>query len=173
MAGLSPDRQKLVRRLISLQMPKDSQLQSSGFLVSGHAQDFVRIILLVSFCSFPQWDAVPTLDIVELYAGVARISRLGSWAGFRTNMLFLGFAEMQQPLSGRKAPPRSSASCPGHRKAVTWVASPQTPSSLDASAATSSLLRFWMKRTSPRHPDPDNLASGKLEALGDDGFIVY
>ena len=51
-----------------------------------HPKDFVSVVVLVSFLVVPEWEEEGNLnlDCVEMFAGVARIARLASWAGFRS-----------------------------------------------------------------------------------------
>lgn len=42
------------------------------------------MVVLVSFLAVPEWEGNLNLDCVEMFAGVARIARLASWAGYRS-----------------------------------------------------------------------------------------
>ena len=46
-------------------------------------QEFILLVLLVSFLKMP-WQNTSSLDILDLFAGKARISKLGAWLGYRT-----------------------------------------------------------------------------------------
>ena len=49
-------------------------------------KEFLEIIVLVSLLSVPSWDteANADLDLVEFFAGRARITKLASWCGYRS-----------------------------------------------------------------------------------------
>ena len=57
------------------------------------------MVILVSFLSVPLWDQESNrnLDVVELFAGVARISRLASWAGLRARAYDITYTPVRHP----------------------------------------------------------------------------
>ena len=47
----------------------------------------------------PPWEeSVTDLDLVELFAGVGRIARLGAWMGYRTRAFDLNYMPLKDPL---------------------------------------------------------------------------
>ena len=57
------------------------------------------MVILVSFLSVPLWDQESNrmLDVVELFAGMARISRLASWAGLRARAYAITYTPVRHP----------------------------------------------------------------------------
>jgi len=65
---------------------------------------------LVSFLEVPEWDddANSNLDVVEFFAGVARISRLAHWMGLRTKAYDIAYTPVN-PEEVKRGKPRRSA----------------------------------------------------------------
>ena len=74
----------------------NNQNPSVFFMAS---QDFITIVILVSFLTVPTWDegANTNLDVVEFFAGVARISRLAAWTGLRARAYDIEFTPLSNP----------------------------------------------------------------------------
>ena len=56
-------------------------------------------MILVSFLVVPTWDeeANANLDVVEFFAGVARISRLAAWKGLRARAYDIEYTQLSNP----------------------------------------------------------------------------
>lgn len=62
------------------------------------------------FFSFPEWRQDQQLDVVELYAGKARISKLANWCGWSSRALDVDYHPPRLAGSG-KDQGRSQRSC--------------------------------------------------------------
>jgi len=55
------------------------------------------VVILVAFLDVPLWESNQDLDVVELFAGVARISRLASWSGLRARAYDITYTPVRHP----------------------------------------------------------------------------
>ncbi len=63
----------------------------------------------MAFLSVPQWDASSDLDLVEMFAGVARISKLAAWMGLKSRAYDIQFRKPKNPTKPKRGKfPRSS-----------------------------------------------------------------
>ena len=62
------------------------------------------------FFSFPEWRQDQQMDVVELYAGKARISKLASWCGWSSRALDVDYHPPRLAGSGKNQG-RSQRSC--------------------------------------------------------------
>ena len=63
-------------------------------------QEFIQVVALVTMLRVPLWeqsDDVKRLDLVELFAGKARVSRMAAWVGYRTRAYDLSYAPVVRP----------------------------------------------------------------------------
>lgn len=63
------------------------------------SEEFVLVVLLVSFLSIQEWKGGgnASLDVVELFAGVGRIGKLASWMGYRSRAFDLTYTPVRNP----------------------------------------------------------------------------
>lgn len=67
------------------------------------------MVLLVAFLSVPQWEASADLDVVEMFAGVARIAKLAAWMGLKSRAYDIRFHKPENPTKPKRGKfPRSS-----------------------------------------------------------------
>ena len=79
------------------------------FLVSQHespikiiqTEDFILVVLLVSFLQVPEW-CQHNLDIIDLFSGKARISKLASWMGYKCRAFDLTYHPVRHPYKRKR-----------------------------------------------------------------------
>lgn len=65
------------------------------------------MILLVSFLNIPQWSE-QDLDVLDLFSGKARISKLASWMGLKAKAVDLSYHPVRYPEKRKRGKlPRS------------------------------------------------------------------
>ena len=62
------------------------------------------IVVLTSYLQVPTWDteANSDLQVVELFAGVARIARLASWIGLNSRAFDIEYAPVSNPNKSKR-----------------------------------------------------------------------
>ena len=57
-------------------------------------EDFITVVILVSYMAIPDWDSEENqyLDVVEFFAGVARIAKMAAWCGLRARAFDITYA---------------------------------------------------------------------------------
>lgn len=53
------------------------------------------MVILCTFLDVPGWGGMEGLEIVELFAGVGRIARLGAWLGYSTRAFDLNYIPLK------------------------------------------------------------------------------
>lgn len=69
------------------------------------------MVILCAFLDVPLWESGDngSLEVVELFAGVGRIARLGSWMGFKARAFDLTYVPVKKPFrKKRNRYPRSA-----------------------------------------------------------------
>ena len=68
------------------------------------------MVILVSFLTVPVWnqDLVDQLDVIDLFAGRARIAKLASWVGLRSRAYDIDFLPVRHPLKLKRGKMRRS-----------------------------------------------------------------
>ena len=66
---------------------------------------------MVSFLSVPTWDPIGNsqLDLVEFFAGRARVSRLAAWVGYKVRAYDIDFQTCNRPGEFKRGRLRRSA----------------------------------------------------------------
>ena len=61
------------------------------------------MVILCSFLVVPQWEewGHAGLEVVELFAGVGRIARLGSWMGYKSRAFDLNYVPLKRSFMKR------------------------------------------------------------------------
>lgn len=101
-----------VRRMLFIGVPKATGLVSN--LTPGSNppvcfEDFIRLVLLVAYMEIPGADLNVDLDLVELFAGRARLSRMAGWCGYRARALDIRFHPTPDPSERKRGKPRRSS----------------------------------------------------------------
>lgn len=89
----------LLRRILILVWLGISKLYCGMFLATSWltlAQEFILLVILVSFLELPV-DHPRDLDLVEFFAGVARISKLSTWMGYNCRAFDVTYAPLRHP----------------------------------------------------------------------------
>ena len=126
---MTPAEVELVcKRLMALQAPKATWtglltliLGSGQARKSVSAQVLVLAVLLTSWLPFTQSNSLASLDLVEFFAGVARISRLAACSGLHAARVDISYDAEAQHVKGSQK--RGSASKPG-RSCMDLLSSP-------------------------------------------------
>ena len=65
---------------------------------------FVVLIILINFLEVPEWgnSCNRDLQVVELFAGVARISRLAAWLGLKSRAYDLTYLPIRNPYKQKR-----------------------------------------------------------------------
>lgn len=74
------------------------------------SQEFILVVLLVSFLDVPGWSTWSEngLEVIDLFAGKARISRLASWLGYKSRAFDLAYHPVRYPQRRKRGKlPRS------------------------------------------------------------------
>ena len=68
------------------------------------------MVILVSFLAVPMWnqDLVDQLDVVDLFAGRARIAKLASWVGLRSRAYDINYCRVRHPMKLKRGKMRRS-----------------------------------------------------------------
>ena len=108
---IAPKLDLAIRRLIAMGVYKDGWCWDKTLHAIGISpdccQEFILLVLLVSFLKMP-WQNTSSLDILDLFAGKARISKLGAWLGYRTRAFDISYHPTRHPfVSKRGLRPRS------------------------------------------------------------------
>ena len=73
-------------------------------------KEFILVVVLCGFLSVPFWDGKNGgLQLVELFSGVGRIARLGSWVGLRSRAFDLSYLPLKNPLKMKRGKIRRPA----------------------------------------------------------------
>lgn len=69
------------------------------------------VVLLISFIQIPALEdgTLDNLDLVELFAGVARVSKLGAWMGYKARAYDLNFLPVKHPHKPKRDKRRRGA----------------------------------------------------------------
>lgn len=74
------------------------------------SQEFILVVLLVSFLDVPGWSnwSENGLEVIDLFAGKARISRLATWLGYKSRAFDLAYNPVRYPQKRKRGKlPRS------------------------------------------------------------------
>ncbi len=69
------------------------------------------MVVLVSYLVVPEWElgCNHDLDVVEFFAGVARITRLAAWTGLKARAFEIKFTPLEEPHKKKRGKLRRAA----------------------------------------------------------------
>lgn len=89
-----------IRRMLTLGVPKAAWRH---VVVCNSAQEFIAIVILVFYLEVPAWEEDKSpLDLVELFSGKARISRLASWVGLASRAYDIEYHPRKHPSEPKR-----------------------------------------------------------------------
>ena len=62
------------------------------------------LVVLVNFMKVPSWDETGNaeLDVVEMFAGVARIAKLAAWLGMKSRAYDIAYCPVRNPYRKKR-----------------------------------------------------------------------
>ena len=69
------------------------------------------MVILVSFLVVPAWErgGNESLQVVELFAGVARVAKLSAWMGLRSRAFDISYSPLKHPMKLKRGKLRRSS----------------------------------------------------------------
>ena len=67
-----------------------------------NSEAFIVLVILIAHLEVPHQESLQGLQVVELFAGIARIARLAQWVGLKSRACDLAFIPVRNPYKKKR-----------------------------------------------------------------------